>query len=96
MPLEPIYFILIVFSGPARIHSLQAFDWGDYRRMHRIPAKMSCASALEDSRFRNRIAGTLSPGQKATIQCRRDPEMKPLQFLLGPGAIQVDPRTDSN
>lgn len=84
--MEIIYFIMVVFTE-STLSSVQINAWHIYADEvgHDVP----CERAIEDEKFQKLMSGKLRPGQKATLQCKSDPEMRPLQFLLAPGAVRI-------
>lgn len=89
--METIFFILVVFTSPntPQIHSVEIHPWHIYA--DRAGQNVPCKRAIQDPAFQKYIGRQLAAGQRATIQCRVNSEMKPLQFLLRPGATVVQP-----
>ena len=86
--MEIIYFIMIIFTE-STLSSVQINAWHIYA--DEVGYNVPCERAIEDEKFQKLMGSKLRPGQKATLQCKSDPEMRPLQFLLAPGAVQIKP-----
>lgn len=84
--MEIIYFIMVIFTESS-LTSVQINAWHVYA--DEVGVSTSCESAIEDPEFQTLMGRKLQPGQKATIQCKSDPEMRGLQFLLNPGAVRI-------
>lgn len=89
--MEIIFFILVVFtsSNAPQIHSVEIHPWHIYA--DRAGQNVPCERAIQDPAFQKYIGRQLAAGQRATLQCRPNSEMKPMAFLLRPDATVVKP-----
>ncbi|MCR9141038.1 MAG: hypothetical protein NXI24_02115 [bacterium] len=86
--MEIIYFIMVIFSE-STLASVEIKAWHIYA--DQVGYDVPCERAIEDPKFQQLMGRKLQPGQKATLQCKSDPEMRALQFLLNPGAVRISP-----
>ncbi|MEQ9363427.1 MAG: hypothetical protein RIF32_04250 [Leptospirales bacterium] len=86
--MEIIYFIMVVFTE-STLTAVQINAWHVYA--DEVGYDVPCERAIEDPKFQELMGRKLRPGQKATLRCKSDPEMRPLQFLLAPGAVRIKP-----
>lgn len=84
--MQIVFLVMIVFAGND-LRAVEINAWHIYADELGVAA--SCAEAIEDRQFQQRMAARLRPGERGSLQCRADEQMNALRFLLNPEAVQI-------
>jgi hypothetical protein len=79
--MEIIYLVFVVFME-GNLVSLQMHAWHEYAPAEDVAEHMSCAAAIQQPEFQERLARTLRAGQTGQLSCKGGSQLGPLASLV--------------